>query len=176
VGNSEFIIAGSLSGAPGQTGISSSVAPVVYIPIAYLQETGLQQKGSRITYKQFVQVKDPRKIEEVMEELRPRLNKSNIYFDTIESQKKDTARSFSDVTRFLSLVGFIALLMGCIGVASAIHIYVKDQYYCHLKVPWRKIVPCIPDISFTDHCNRFDWFCSRSNFRNYHPAVFARIA
>jgi putative ABC transport system permease protein len=127
VGNTGFVIAGSLSGAPGQTGIASSVAPVVYIPISFLEETGLQQKGSRITYKQFLQVKDPRKIETVMEDLRPRLNKENINFDTIESQKKDTARSFSDVTRFLSLVGFIALLMGCIGVASAIHIYVKEK-------------------------------------------------
>ena len=28
---------------------------------------------------------------------------------------------------FLNLVGFIALLLGCIGVASAVHIYVKDK-------------------------------------------------
>src|SRR6476661_5122530 len=28
---------------------------------------------------------------------------------------------------FLSLIGFIALLLGCIGVASAIHIYVREK-------------------------------------------------
>ena len=45
----------------------------------------------------------------------------------MESQKKDTGRSFEDMTQFLSLVGFIALLLGCIGVASAIHIYIKEK-------------------------------------------------
>ena len=33
----------------------------------------------------------------------------------------------TDLTQFLSLVSFIALLLGCIGVASAIHIYVREK-------------------------------------------------
>lgn len=127
VGNVAFLIAGSLSGAPGQTGISTTVAPAVYIPLSFIDQTGLQQKGSRINYKQFVQFKNPVNIEAVVENLRPRLNKEGINYDTVESQKQDSARSFNDVSRFLSLVGFIALLMGCIGVASAIHIYIKEK-------------------------------------------------
>jgi putative ABC transport system permease protein len=31
------------------------------------------------------------------------------------------------MNRFLNLVGFIALLLGCVGVASAIHLYVKEK-------------------------------------------------
>ncbi|WP_336517231.1 ABC transporter permease [Pollutibacter soli] len=127
VGNVMFEIAGSLTGAPGRTGIATSVAPPVYIPLSYIDQTGLQQKGSRINYRQYIQFKNPVKIEETVENLRPRLNKEGINYDTVESQKKDSARSFNDVTRFLSLVGFIALLMGCIGVASAIHIYIKEK-------------------------------------------------
>ncbi len=127
VGNTMFGIAGTLTGAPGRIGISTSVAPAVYIPISFLPETGLDQKGSRINHKQFIQFKNPVQIEKVVEDLRPRLNKESISYDTIESQKKDSARSFNDVSRFLSLVGFIALLIGCIGVASAIHIYIKEK-------------------------------------------------
>ena len=44
VGNTNFAIAGSLISAPGQTGLSASVAPIVYIPLQYLQQTGLSQK------------------------------------------------------------------------------------------------------------------------------------
>src|ERR1700712_2551619 len=48
VGNLSFLIAGVLNKAPGQTGIQSGIVPVVFIPLQYLAQTGLLQKGSRI--------------------------------------------------------------------------------------------------------------------------------
>src|SRR5699024_10153192 len=48
VGELKFAIAGSVSRVPGQSGIAATVAPPVYIPLQYLEETGLMQKGSRI--------------------------------------------------------------------------------------------------------------------------------
>src|SRR4030095_6502281 len=53
IGNVSFMIAGTLINAPGQTGLSASVAPPVYIPLQYLEQTGLAQKGSRIVIKFF---------------------------------------------------------------------------------------------------------------------------
>jgi putative ABC transport system permease protein len=127
IGNVSFAIAGTLTGAPGQTGFASSVAPVVYIPLSYLAQTGLEQKGSRINYKYFIKYDKPVNIEKLVEEIEPVLNNEGIDYETVQSQKEDSLRSFSDVTRFLSLVAFVALLLGCIGVASAIHIYVKEK-------------------------------------------------
>ena len=127
IGNLYFTIAGTLDGAPGQTGLSSSVAPVIYMPLNFLPETGLEQKGSRINYTYFFKYDRPVNIKKLTDQLEPRLDAAELNFDTIETQKEDTARSFRDVTRFLSLVGFIALLLGCIGVASAIHIYVREK-------------------------------------------------
>jgi putative ABC transport system permease protein len=127
VGNVSFAIAGTLLNAPGQTGISASVSPAVYIPLQYLEATGLSQKGSRINYKYYFKYDKPVNTEAVIEKLEPRLEEEGLNYDTIASQKEDTNRSFSDVTKFLSLIGFIALLLGCIGVASAIHIYVREK-------------------------------------------------
>lgn len=127
VGNIAFAIAGTLMGAPGQTGLSASVAPVVYIPLYYLEETGLSQKGSRINYKYYFKYDTPIDMQALVKKLEPRLEREGANYDTVESQKEDTGRSFSDITRFLSLVSFIALLLGCIGVASAIHIYVREK-------------------------------------------------
>lgn len=127
IGNVSFAIAGTLTGAPGQTGFAASVAPVVYIPLSYLAETGLEQKGSRINYKYFIKYDKPVDIEKLLENIEPVLDKEGIDYETVQSQKEDSLRSFSDVTRFLSLVAFVALLLGCIGVASAIHIYVKEK-------------------------------------------------
>ncbi|MBD0352224.1 MAG: FtsX-like permease family protein, partial [Flavisolibacter sp.] len=127
VGNVTFAIAGTLLKAPGQTGFSSSIAPAVYIPLRYLEATGLSQKGSRINYRYYFKYDRPVAIQQVVDKIKPRLDAEGLNYETIETQKEDTARSFRDLTQFLALVGFIALLLGCIGVASAIHIYVREK-------------------------------------------------
>jgi len=127
VGELTFEIAGVLNKAPGQTGFNSSVAPIVYIPLAYLEETGLSQKGSRITYNFYYKFGEEVDVQKLAKKLEPQLEKSELDYETIESRKENTGRSFEDLTEFLALVGFIALLLGCIGVASAIHIYIREK-------------------------------------------------
>jgi len=127
VGNISFVIAGTLMGAPGQTGLSASVAPVVYIPLQYLQQTGLLQRGSRIGYRFYFKFDNRVNLDELIKNIKPRLESEDLNYDTIESQKEDTSRSLRDLTQFLALVSFIALLLGCVGVASAIHIYVREK-------------------------------------------------
>ncbi len=127
IGNVNFVIAGTLVSAPGQTGLSASVAPVVYIPLKYIEQTGLSQKGSRINYRFYFKFNQAVNMEELMKNIEPRLEKEGLNYDTVESQKEDTSRSLTDLTQFLALISFIALLLGCIGVASAIHIYVREK-------------------------------------------------
>ncbi len=127
VGNVKFAIAGRLLDAPGQTGFSSSVAPIVYIPLQYLSQTGLMQKGSRISYHYYYQFSPQTDVQKMMDGMRLRLEANDLNYETVARQKEDAGRSFSDLTRFLSLVGFIALLLGCTGVASAVHVYVKEK-------------------------------------------------
>jgi putative ABC transport system permease protein len=127
VGELTFEIAGVLNKAPGQTGFNSSVAPIVYIPLAYLEDTGLSQKGSRITYNFYYKFGEEIDVQRLAKKLEPQLEKSELDYETIESRKENTGRSFEDLTEFLALVGFIALLLGCIGVASAIHIYIREK-------------------------------------------------
>ena len=137
IGEVTFEIIGILQKAPGQTGISASVAPVVYMPFKYLEPTGLSKKGSRINSQYFYKFKDASAAEKLIKRIEPRLEKENLDYQTVEGQKRDTGRSFEDLTRFLSLVGFVALLLGCIGVASAIHIYIRE------KLPTIAILRCM---------------------------------
>lgn len=127
VGEVIFEIAGVLNKAPGQTGFTAAVAPIVYIPLSYLQETGLSQKGSRITYNFYYKFSPETNVNKLAKRLEPQLEKAELDYETIESRKENTGRSFEDLTEFLALVGFIALLLGCIGVASAIHIYIREK-------------------------------------------------
>ncbi|MDB5120408.1 MAG: transporter permease [Sphingobacteriales bacterium] len=127
VGKVTFKIAGILNKAPGQTGLSSSVAPAVFIPLQFLEKTGLSQKGSRINYNFYYQFPESTDVNKLAKKLDAPFEKEDVNYDTIATKKENTGKSFGDLTKFLSLVGFIALLLGCIGVASSIHIYVREK-------------------------------------------------
>lgn len=127
VGELMFEIAGRLEQAPGQTGISTAVAPAVFIPLEYLAATGLNQKGSRINYNYYFQLEAGVDADGLGERLDSLMEIQRMGYDTIASRKAETGRSFADLNKFLSLVGFVALLLGCIGVSSAIHIYIKEK-------------------------------------------------
>lgn len=127
VGALSFEIVGILDRAPGQSGISSTVAPAVFIPMEYLESTALNQRGSRINHYYYFQLADPVSADQLVKNLDEELESSRLGTDTVASRKVDTGRSFADLEKFLSLVGFIALLLGCVGVSSAIHIYVKEK-------------------------------------------------
>lgn len=127
IGEVTFLIAGALEKAPGQNGITSTVAPAIYIPLKYLDKTGLMQKGSRITHRFFYKFDPNVDVEKLTEKFNNRFELAGLDYKTIAKQKEETGRSFSDLTKFLGLVGFVALLLGCIGVASAIHIYIREK-------------------------------------------------
>jgi putative ABC transport system permease protein len=55
----------------------------------------------------------------------------------VAERKRNVSRAFGNFGTFLNLVGFIALLLGCIGVAGAVHIYIKD------KLPTVAILRCL---------------------------------
>ncbi|WP_439585075.1 ABC transporter permease [Dyadobacter bucti] len=127
IGEVTFAIAGILEKAPGSTGLTSTVAPTIYIPMRYLAQTGLMQKGSRVAYRYYIKFPQKTDVEKLAKTLEPRFEAADLDYKTVQAQKEDTGRSFRDLTRFLALVGFVALLLGCIGVASAIHIYIKEK-------------------------------------------------
>ncbi|HRI80102.1 MAG TPA: FtsX-like permease family protein, partial [Cyclobacteriaceae bacterium] len=62
-----------------------------------------------------------------MELVRPITKKYGYSFETVERRKEGLGRSFRSVYQFFSLLAFIALILGCIGVASSVHIYAREK-------------------------------------------------
>ena len=132
VGNSTLPIAGSLKAVPGRSAISSTVAPAVFIPYRYLAETGLIQQGSRVEYQYyFLASRDLNTpdidSEALHEQLDDVLAQEDYDLDTHLDTSRSIGRSWGNFGKFLNLVAFIALLLGCVGIASAIHIYMKEK-------------------------------------------------
>ncbi len=127
IGEVTFLIEGELQKAPGQTGITASVAPAVYIPMEYLESTGLVQYGSRVNYVRYYEFASDQDPEEIKERYNESWEEDRIDADTVADRKRSTGRSFENLSNFLSLVAFIALLLGCVGVASAVNVFVKEK-------------------------------------------------
>ncbi len=127
VGNLTYFIIGSVQKTPGQTAIATTVAPSVFIPAPTLPETGLLQRGSRINYSYYYRFAPGVDVDKYAATLESRLDKEGIRSDTVAERKNNTGRAFTDMTKFLNLVAFVALLLGCVGVASAVHLYVKEK-------------------------------------------------
>jgi putative ABC transport system permease protein len=137
IGKVTFRIEGDLLSSPGRAGIASSIAPVVFIPAQWLDSTGLIQRGSRVDYQYFFKMPENTDPDALLKPLEKTLEKANLDWDTVQSRKQSIGTAFGNFGTFLNLVGFIALLLGCIGVAGAVHIYIKD------KLPTVAILRCL---------------------------------
>lgn len=127
LGLNRFTIRGELISQPGQSGMMAAMAPTVIVPLPFLKDSGLQQAGSRIEYFYYFKMPTDVKVDDLISSLDDRLRELKLRGATVESTKQRTSRSFGDLVSFMELVGFIALLLGCIGVSSAVHIYVREK-------------------------------------------------
>lgn len=127
LGTQSYYIAGRVLKTPGQSAVATSVAPTVFVSAQSLANTGLLARGSRVQYKYYYQFQPGQDVAKFVKANEARFDKAGINQDTVESRKQQTGRAFADLTKFLNLVAFVALLLGCVGVASAVHLYVKEK-------------------------------------------------
>jgi putative ABC transport system permease protein len=127
IGKSIFKVAGAVREIPGGGGIMATFTPSVYISMNDLDSTGLVQYGSRVNYRQFFRESRAGEADEIATRLRPLLKKNGFSSETVESRKEGLGKAFLSIYQFFSLLAFIALILGCIGVASAVHIYAREK-------------------------------------------------
>lgn len=127
IGTKYFKVAGVVEKFPGGGALTSTLAPAVYISMAELDSTGLVQFGSRVSYSLFIKTNTDKQTLDLIEEVKPKIKELNYSYDTIEERKRDLGNAFSSINRFFSLLAFVALVLGCIGVASSVHIYAREK-------------------------------------------------
>src|SRR5690606_8618607 len=82
--------------------------------------------GSRYFTTEYFRFDDA-EADTVLADVRARLNALNLRGATASGAQGEWSEALADLTRFLELVGFIALLLGGIGVASSISVYVRQK-------------------------------------------------
>ncbi|NGP88162.1 ABC transporter permease [Fodinibius halophilus] len=129
VGRLTLAISGAITKVPGEAAAASMIGPRVFIPHSILDSTNLIQRGSRIEYKQYFKFSDGRDLDPIETKL-DSLEESlaiDIDYETVEERREEIGEAVGNLGKFLNLVGFIALLLGGIGVASSIHVYINQK-------------------------------------------------
>ncbi len=127
VGEMTMPVIGALKAIPGSTAIATSVAPPIVIPYRFIEGTELLQFGSRKEYQFFYKATDTLNLTQFEDKIEPMLDKEKADLDTHTSTSRRLGKRYENVSKFLNLAAFIALLLGCIGIASSVHIYIKEK-------------------------------------------------
>lgn len=127
IGEATFRIAGALLKMPGEASPAASFAPRVYIPLQNLAQTNLLKPGSLARYLHFVKFAPNAEVAAEVAKVTPQIERAGLEYDTVAKRKKDLGESLDNLYRFLNLVGFISLLLGAVGVASAIQAHLQQK-------------------------------------------------
>lgn len=127
IGALSFRIAGVLQEVPGQISLFSSITRPVFIPMQYVDATGLLREGSRIKRNFYYKFSGEKRVQSFIDQHKDRFKQEDIDIETVEERKEAVGRAFEDLSGFLNLVAFIALMLGCLGVAASVQVYIQGK-------------------------------------------------
>lgn len=127
LGEARFVISGGIVSAPGNVGIRTAFGPRIYIAARDLPETRLLGFGARAEYEAFVRLAPGVSPQELAERYRPALLPERVRVRTVAEDQANLNDALGRLTGYLGLVGLIALLLGGIGVASGVVVFIRQR-------------------------------------------------
>lgn len=126
LGNERFRIAGVLSVEPDRMTGSMNVGPRVMLSEAALDRTGLIQTGSRASQRFLLKLPaEGLSVEEARQALQKGLPGSRVA--DFRETHPTIRRGLDRAVNFLSLVSLIAMIVGGLGVATAMHAHLQQR-------------------------------------------------
>ena len=127
IGQSVFRITGEIRREPDKAGRFFRLGPRLMVPLKSLPETGLIRPGSVVSYFYKVRLLGTKGFEVVKRELRARYPDAGWRVRDFHSANRGLKRFLGNMTRYLTLVGLSALLLGGVGVAGAVRGYLEGR-------------------------------------------------
>ncbi|HEX2167518.1 MAG TPA: FtsX-like permease family protein, partial [Longimicrobiales bacterium] len=122
-----FEIAGALTSLPPELSFRGAIGPRIYIHERHLDDTGLLQFGSLARREAYLRIPDNEELQQFVDRNHDVFSRAGVGFDTAADQAENLAQALDYLGRFLGLVGLSALLLGGLGVASAVHVFVIEK-------------------------------------------------
>ncbi|MCA0445683.1 MAG: ABC transporter permease [Bacteroidetes bacterium] len=127
IGEAYFTVTGFVKKMPGDSGFGFGSAGKVYFSSNYLQETNLIQFGSRVRYLTELKTYSGQDISVLSKKLSDKFQNSDIRVSSYFNREQMLGDAIDRVGNFLGLISLIALLLGGIGVASSINVYIRQK-------------------------------------------------
>lgn len=127
LGSARFAIIGTLQNVPGDLSIASSLGPRVYIADKWVPETKLLVFGSRAEYDALLALPAGSDPAAVVDQHRATLDAAHVRARTVQDTERSLTFDIQQLDRFLGVVALVALLLGGVGVASAIRAYIEEK-------------------------------------------------
>lgn len=126
LGEARFAITGIIVDVPGDVGVRTAFGPRIFVPGGHLGETRLLVAGSRGEYERYIKLAEG-DAQGVADRLRQALATERITVRTVAEDQANLDEALDQMGRYLGLVALIALLLGGLGVASAVHVFIRRK-------------------------------------------------
>ena len=127
VGRARLEVVATVDDLPTDLGFQTAIGPRVHVSQGTLEASGLIGFGSLARYQVFLRLPDEAQRGAIRDRYGGVLREASVSYRTAEQEARDIANGVRFLGRFLSLVGLAALLLGGVGVASAIHVYIREK-------------------------------------------------
>ncbi len=128
IGKLELPVAGVFSKPPPAASAFAVFSPAVFLPRSKVWQSaavGIQSFANyRIYFRDPSLVPDQVILDDKEKEI---LRGAGIRAETVADRKKGLGRILDRLYSFLSLIGFVALLLGGVGIASAMHVHISGR-------------------------------------------------
>jgi putative ABC transport system permease protein len=126
IGGRPFTIRGVIDQEPGRRVGGFSLGSRILVDLADLRQTGLLVFGSRASYQILLKVRDEG-VERLTKSIRERLGERFVIARSYKATEDQIGESLERAENFLSLVGFVIVVLGGIGVWSVTRVFVRQK-------------------------------------------------
>ncbi len=127
LGEARFRIQATVENMPGDVGVRSAIGPRVFIPRSRVPETKLLSFGSRGQYQAYLRLPPGADGEAIAKRFRGALAAERVTLRTVSDDERRLSETLGRFGSFLGLVALVAVLLGGLGVASAVHVFIKRR-------------------------------------------------
>jgi putative ABC transport system permease protein len=127
LGNLEAKVSASFVKEPGSPTATFSFAPLVFMHVKHVAQTGLLQTGSRVEYERLFALPPGVSAIALKDEYWDRANAAKLELQTYEESAANVQRFLERLSTFLTIIGLVVLLLGALGIGAALHALMKQK-------------------------------------------------
>jgi putative ABC transport system permease protein len=127
LGGHPFTIRGVVTAEPGSSPNAFSFGPRVIVSLDDLRSSGLLAFGSRARYEWLLRIGSDARAESLAKDIRVRYRGRFISVRSFRSTQEDIGEDLTRAEDYLSLVGFIVVVLGGVGVWSVTRVFLQQR-------------------------------------------------